>query len=48
MLKPKVGEMVLTSSPLMRLRMVVLPALSRPLCVGATLFVFCFSRVHQT
>jgi hypothetical protein len=31
MLKPSVGEMVSTSSPLNFLRMVVLPALSRPL-----------------
>lgn len=33
MLKPKVGEMVLTSSPLNFFRMVVLPALSSPLQV---------------
>lgn len=31
MLNPRVGEMVVISSPLMRFRMVVLPALSRPL-----------------
>lgn len=31
MLKPSVGEMVLMSSPLNFLRMVVFPALSRPL-----------------
>lgn len=31
MLKPSVGEMVSTSSPLNFLRMVVLPALSKPL-----------------
>lgn len=31
MLKPSVGEMVSMSSPLNFLRMVVLPALSRPL-----------------
>lgn len=33
MLKPSVGEMVLTSSPLNFFRMVVLPALSSPLQV---------------
>lgn len=47
-LKPRVGEIVLMSSPLMRLMMVVLPALSRPLgrggkekCGGSRLYFVC-------